>query len=97
MGVLVEVGMDWPVDVSILVELEVLLVDELEAVSVKVVEVLVIGAVVTYKVDGELTVVSVKVVDVLIVSVAEKTLFVELACERCAAIRAVMSEYNSKL
>ena len=45
------------------------------AAGVVVVEVLVIGAVVTYKVDGELTVVSVKVVDVLIVSVAEKTLF----------------------
>jgi hypothetical protein len=45
------------------------------AADVVVVEVLVIGAVVTYKVDGELTVVSVKVVDVLIVSVAEKTLF----------------------
>ena len=67
------------------------------AAGVVVVEVLVIGAVVAYKVDGELTVVSVKVVDVLIVSVAEKTLFVELACEICAAIRAVMSEYNSKL
>ena len=67
------------------------------AADVVVVEVLVIGAVVTYKLDGELAAVSVKVVEVLIVNVVEKTLFAEFAYDTCPVIRRVISEYSSKL